>query len=121
MRTGALLIIKQELYRSQGDSQTPMYVNKHQYMPASSNTAFDANALITALARDIALDADAAKLADAGRQWYLLIYTGVSISERYLARATTKTMQPGSLKLDTNQDESPEVIEAATSPKQLRT
>ena len=30
-------------------------------------------------------------------------------------------MQPGKLKLDTNQDEPPEVIEAATSPKQLRT
>lgn len=35
-------------------------------MPASRNSAFDADALITAIARDVAFDANAVKLADAG-------------------------------------------------------
>ena len=65
MLTGVQLETKQELCRSQGDSPTPMYVNKHHYMLASRNIAVDGNALITALARDIAFDANAVKLADA--------------------------------------------------------
>ncbi len=100
MLTDAQLTPQQELCRSQGDSQTPMYVNKHHYMPASRHITFDANALITALARDIAFYANAVELADAGRQWCLFTYIGVSLSERYPARAATRTWPPGILKLD---------------------
>ena len=65
----------------------------HHYMPASRNFAFDASAVIrilasaviAILARDIAFDANAVKLAGAGRQWCLFIYIGVWLSQRYLA------------------------------------
>lgn len=41
--TGKLLNPRQELCRSQGDSQTTMHVNKHDCEPTSENTAFAAN------------------------------------------------------------------------------